>query len=78
MKQKIQPGYQKQEAQQSHQPTTIAFLNGARLYCKALKDPKSVARGANINHLWWYVDDIIDSESVEIIEGEYHENPTSL
>lgn len=33
-------------------PFTIVFLNGARMYCKGLKDPES-ARGANVNWFWY-------------------------
>ena len=33
-------------------PFTIVFLNGARIYCKGLKDPES-ARGANLNFFWY-------------------------
>lgn len=33
-------------------PFTIVFLNGARMYCKGLKDPES-ARGANLNWFWY-------------------------
>ena len=33
-------------------PFTIVFMNGARIYCKGLKDPES-ARGANLNWFWY-------------------------
>ena len=33
-------------------PFTIVFLNGAKMYCKGLKDPES-ARGANLNWFWY-------------------------
>ena len=33
-------------------PFSIVFLNGARMYCKGLKDPES-ARGANLNWFWY-------------------------
>lgn len=33
-------------------PFLIVFLNGARIYCKGLKDPES-ARGANLNWFWY-------------------------
>ena len=33
-------------------PFTIVFKNGARIYCKGLKDPES-ARGANLNWFWY-------------------------
>lgn len=35
-----------------HQPFTMVFLNGAKAFCKGLKDPDS-ARGPNINWLWY-------------------------
>jgi predicted phage terminase large subunit-like protein len=35
-----------------HQPFTLVFTNGAKVYCKGLKDPNS-ARGANVNWLWY-------------------------
>lgn len=34
------------------QPFSIPFMNGARMYCKGLRDPDS-ARGPNINWLWY-------------------------
>lgn len=34
------------------QPFTMVFLNGAKVYCKGLKNPDS-ARGPNINWLWY-------------------------
>lgn len=33
-------------------PFMLAFLNGAKVYCKGLKNPDS-ARGANVNWLWY-------------------------
>jgi phage terminase large subunit-like protein len=33
-------------------PFSIVFINGAKVYCKGLKDPES-ARGANINFFWY-------------------------
>lgn len=33
-------------------PFTLTFMNGAKVYCKGLKDPDS-ARGANVNWLWY-------------------------
>lgn len=33
-------------------PFTIVFSNGAKMYCKGLKDPES-ARGANLNWFWY-------------------------
>lgn len=44
--------HRKSDAWQPHQPFTMVFTNGAKVYCKGLKDPKS-ARGANINWLWY-------------------------
>lgn len=44
--------HRKNDAWQPTQPFTMVFLNGAKVYCKGLKDPKS-ARGANINWLWY-------------------------
>jgi phage terminase large subunit-like protein len=40
------------EAWQPTQPFVMAFVNGARVYCKGLKDPES-ARGPNVNWLWY-------------------------
>lgn len=33
-------------------PFSIVFMNGAKMYCKGLKDPES-ARGANLNWFWY-------------------------
>lgn len=33
-------------------PFMLAFMNGAKVYCKGLKNPDS-ARGANVNFLWY-------------------------
>ena len=44
--------HRRSDAWQPHQPFTMVFNNGAKVYCKGLKDPKS-ARGANINWLWY-------------------------
>lgn len=33
-------------------PFAMVFTNGARIYCKGLKDPES-ARGGNVNWLWY-------------------------
>jgi phage terminase large subunit-like protein len=44
--------HRKNDAWSPHQPFTMVFINGAKVYCKGLKDPKS-ARGANINWLWY-------------------------
>lgn len=40
------------DAWQPSQPFVMVFTNGARVYCKGLKDPDS-ARGPNINWLWY-------------------------
>lgn len=40
------------DAWQPSQPFTMVFMNGARVYCKGLKDPNS-ARGPNLNWLWY-------------------------
>ena len=44
--------HRRQDAWEPHQPFTMVFTNGAKVYCKGLKNPKS-ARGANINFLWY-------------------------
>jgi phage terminase large subunit-like protein len=44
--------HRRNDAWSPHQPFTMVFTNGAKVYCKGLKDPKS-ARGANINWLWY-------------------------
>lgn len=44
--------HRKNDAWMPSQPFTMVFINGAKVYCKGLKDPKS-ARGANINWLWY-------------------------
>lgn len=44
--------HRSRESWEPHQPFTMAFLNGARMYCKGLKNPDS-ARGPNINWLWY-------------------------
>lgn len=33
-------------------PFTMVFMNGAKMFCKGLKDPES-ARGPNVNWLWY-------------------------
>lgn len=33
-------------------PFSIVFMNGAKIYCKGLKDPES-ARGSNVNWFWY-------------------------
>ena len=42
--------HRKSDAWQPHQPFTMVFINGAKVYCKGLEAPKS-ARGPNINWL---------------------------
>ena len=44
--------YRASPAWEAIRPFTIVFLNGAKLYCKGLKDPES-ARGANLNFFWY-------------------------
>lgn len=44
--------YRASPAWEAIRPFTIVFLNGARMYCKGLKDPES-ARGANLNWFWY-------------------------
>lgn len=44
--------HRKSDAWEPHQPFTMVFVNGAKVYCKGLKDPRT-ARGANINWLWY-------------------------
>ena len=44
--------YRSRSDWQPLQPFVLAFLNGARVICKGLKDPDS-ARGPNINWLWY-------------------------
>lgn len=44
--------YRKSEAWEAIRPFTMVFTNGARMYCKGLKDPES-ARGANLNWFWY-------------------------
>ncbi len=39
-------------AWQPRQPFVLVFVNGAKVYCKGLKDPDS-ARGPNLNWLWY-------------------------
>lgn len=40
------------DAWQPSKPFVMVFLNGARVYCKGLKDPDS-ARGPNLNWVWY-------------------------
>ena len=44
--------YRKSDGWDISRPFTMVFMNGARMYCKGLKDPES-ARGPNINWLWY-------------------------
>lgn len=44
--------YRKSEGWEAIRPFTLVFTNGARMYCKGLKDPES-ARGANLNWFWY-------------------------
>lgn len=44
--------YRRSESWEAIRPFTMVFLNGARLYCKGLKDPES-ARGSNLNFFWY-------------------------
>jgi phage terminase large subunit-like protein len=48
------------ESWEPHQPFTLTFINGAKMYCKGLKNPDS-ARGPNINWLWY--DEAVRDES---------------
>lgn len=44
--------HRKRPEWEPQKPFTMVFMNGARLYCKGLKNPDS-ARGPNINFLWY-------------------------
>src|SRR3972149_10248746 len=44
--------YRKMDSWEPTKPFTMVFINGARMYCKGLKDPES-ARGSNINWLMY-------------------------
>lgn len=44
--------YRKSNSWEPTRPFVMVFVNGAKLYCKGLKDPES-ARGPNINFLWY-------------------------
>lgn len=44
--------YREADSWEPSRPFTMVFLNGAKIYCKGLKDPES-ARGANINWLMY-------------------------
>lgn len=44
--------YRRSEGWDVTRPFTMVFMNGAKLFCKGLKDPES-ARGSNVNFLWY-------------------------
>lgn len=44
--------YRLQPEWEPMRPFNITFMNGAKVYCKGLKDPDS-ARGSNVNWLWY-------------------------
>jgi phage terminase large subunit-like protein len=44
--------HRQSDAWEPHEPFAMVFTNGAKVYCKGLKDPDS-ARGPNINWLWY-------------------------
>jgi len=44
--------YRQMESWEPVRPFTMVFMNGAKVYCKGLKDPES-ARGSNINWLMY-------------------------
>jgi len=44
--------YREMESWEAIRPFTMVFVNGAKIYCKGLKDPES-ARGNNINFLMY-------------------------
>src|SRR3990172_12434509 len=44
--------YRQSESWEAIRPFTMVFMNGAKMYCKGLKDPES-ARGSNINWLMY-------------------------
>lgn len=44
--------YRQSDSWEAIRPFTMVFMNGAKMYCKGLKDPES-ARGANINWFWY-------------------------
>lgn len=54
------------DAWQPSQPFTMVFMNGARVYCKGLKDPNS-ARGPNLNWLWYDEGDETRQDSVGVL-----------
>ena len=44
--------YRRLDSWEAIRPFTMVFLNGAKMYCKGLKDPES-ARGGNWNWFWY-------------------------
>lgn len=44
--------YRKEASWEAVRPFVMVFTNGARMYCKGLKDPES-ARGSNVNWFWY-------------------------
>jgi len=44
--------YRQEEHWEPHKPFTMVFKNGAKMFCKGLRNPDS-ARGPNINWLWY-------------------------
>lgn len=44
--------YRQDPGWEAIRPFVMVFRNGARLYCKGLKDPES-ARGSNVNFFWY-------------------------
>jgi len=44
--------YRQSTSWEAIRPFSIVFMNGAKLYCKGLKDPES-ARGSNVNFFWY-------------------------
>ena len=44
--------YRRSPSWEAIRPFSIVFLNGAKMYCKGLKDPES-ARGSNVNFFWY-------------------------
>jgi len=44
--------YRQSAAWDATRPFTLVFVNGAKVYCKGLRDPDS-ARGPNMNWLWY-------------------------
>lgn len=44
--------YRRSDSWEAIRPFTMVFVNGAKMYCKGLKDPES-ARGGNWNWFWY-------------------------